>query len=238
LAVIGVALVAGLIIARTLLVPETFGKYGHYRADAVDEARSQELVYAGADVCYECHDDIFDLKAESHHRGVSCEVCHGPAAEHTEDPDEFSPNLPTGRDACLICHSYNPSRPSGFPQVLAERHNPGRTCMSCHDAHEPSLPSAISECSACHRDIANVKVVSHHAVLECSVCHQVPEEHMADPRFVRAAKPTDNSTCAVCHQRGSDVMTEYDPPKIDVESHTDRYLCWDCHYPHFPEARI
>lgn len=239
LAIIGVALIAGLIVARNLLVPESFGKYGHYRADAVDEIRTQEMVFAGAEICYDCHDDIVDEKEQSHHKGVTCEVCHGPAAAHAEAPDELTPDIPRDRDNCISCHGYNLSRPSGFPQIVSDRHNPGRLCMSCHRPHDPLLPHAPSECSACHRDIANVKVVSHHAALECAQCHTAPAEHLTNPRFVRAEKPTDASTCAKCHSREAEVLADFDAaPRIDIDSHSERYQCWDCHYPHFPEARI
>lgn len=239
LAIIFVALIAALVAARIMLVPESFGKYGHYRANAVDEIAAQEMVFAGAKACYECHDDIYDLKAQSRHKHVACEVCHGPAMDHTEAPDEVTPDIPTGRDGCTLCHGYNLSRPSGFPQIVSERHNPGRACMSCHEAHNPTLPHAPSDCSACHRDIANVKVVSHHAAVECTECHDVPDQHMANPRFVRAGKPTDAATCAKCHDRSLPILAEYDAaPRLDFDSHGERYQCWDCHYPHFPEARI
>ncbi len=26
-------------------------------------------------------------------------------------------------------------------------------------------------------------------------------------------------------------------PRIDLDTHNSRYLCWQCHYPHFPEGR-
>lgn len=234
-ALFGLAL-AALITARTLLVPESFGIYGHYRADVVDEIAAQPVVYAGAKVCNDCHDDIVELKEGSHHAGVACETCHGPAWAHTEAPDEVTPDIPRGRGFCPLCHGYEPSRPSGFPQILADRHNPGRPCMACHNPHNPLLPRAPGECAACHRDIANVKMVSHHTMLACTQCHAVPQEHLTSPRFARAQKPTDASTCATCHSRSA--TGEFEAPIIDFETHGDRYLCWDCHYPHHPEANL
>jgi hypothetical protein len=226
--------IAALILARSWLVPESFGQYGHYRADAVDEIREQPIVFAGSDACYDCHDDIVELKASSLHKGVACEVCHGPAAEHIEAPDEYTPDAPRGRGQCPLCHGYEVSRPSGFPQIVEARHNPGQPCMSCHEPHNPLLPHAPEECSACHRDIANLKIVSHHAMLACTQCHSVPGEHLSSPKFARAEIPTDAGTCAVCHEKGA--AHELHPPEIDFETHSERYLCWDCHYPHYPEA--
>ena len=130
-----ILILGALITARLLLVPDTFGDYGHYRADAVNEVAALEITYAGQEVCSECHDDIFETKRESHHRGVSCEVCHGPAVDHAEAPDEITPSAPRGRGYCPLCHGYNPARPSGFPQINPERHNPGKPCMTCHDPH-------------------------------------------------------------------------------------------------------
>jgi hypothetical protein len=228
--------VGGLIAARTILVPDSFGEYGHYRGNVVDEIKTQPIVYAGAAACYDCHFEIVEQKAQSHHKNVACEVCHGPAAAHIEAPDEYVPDAPRGRGYCPLCHGYDPSRPSGFPQIVAERHNPGKPCMSCHNPHNPLLPHAPEECSACHRGIANLKTVSHHAALACTQCHTVPEEHLSTPRFVRAEKPNDRSTCATCHERGA--KSELNPPTVDFDTHGERYVCWDCHYPHYPEAHL
>jgi hypothetical protein len=228
--------ISSLFVARYFLVPDSFGDLGHYRADSVEEIKAQIPVYAGYQVCYDCHDDIYDLKADSYHKGVSCEACHGPAGEHVEAPDEVTPNIPRGRGYCPLCHGYNPSRPSGFPQIMPERHNPGQECMECHDPHNPLLPHAPEECSACHRDIANVKMVSHHVNLACTVCHEAPDEHMSNPKFVKAQKPTSKETCGNCHDENSD--SDKKIPKIDIETHSERYLCWDCHYPHHPEANL
>lgn len=228
--------IAALIGARVLLIPESFGKYGHYRADAVDEIMAQPMMYAGSALCYDCHDDLVDLKGQSLHKNVTCEVCHGPAAEHIEAPDEFTPEAPRGRGYCTLCHGYDPSRPSGFPQILSERHNPGRPCMTCHNPHNPLLPHEPEECSACHRDIANLKTVSHHTELSCTQCHTVPQEHLTSPRFVRAEKPVNSETCAVCHSEAEE--GQLSAPKVDFRNHGNRYDCWDCHYPHHPEAHL
>lgn len=226
---------AALIVARILLVPETFGKYGYYRADAIDDIVATDVKYAGYQACQECHDDISEMKARSNHKGVSCEVCHGPAARHTEAPDEFTPDAPRERGYCPLCHGFNPSRPTGFPQIITELHNPGKPCMSCHNPHNPLLPHEPEECSACHREIASEKRVSHHASLSCETCHTVPEEHQTSPRFVSVRKPMTREFCGGCHGRGADSSKGI--PRIDLETHGQRYLCWDCHYPHHPEAR-
>lgn len=228
------AAIGAFVAARTLLVPPTFGDLGHYRADAVTDNADHEIVYAGYEACADCHDDIAEVKQGSFHAGVSCEVCHGPAALHVDAPDEYTPGAPRGRGNCTLCHGYNPARPTGFPQILPIQHNPGKPCMSCHEPHNPMLPHAPEECSACHRKIASQKLVSHHVELQCTRCHNVPDEHLSNPRFMRAEKPTSNALCGECHGQGSDSHNRV--PRVDMETHSERYLCWDCHYPHSPEA--
>jgi len=63
-----------------MMVPESFGKYGHYRANAVDDVMNLDIAYAGFEACADCHDDVVETKAGSRHAGVACESCHGPAA--------------------------------------------------------------------------------------------------------------------------------------------------------------
>ena len=228
--------IAALIAARQVLVPKTFGEYGHYRAAAVDEIANLPESYAGITVCADCHDDKVEELHGGRHRTLSCEVCHGAALAHAEDPGEMMPTIPRGRDFCPVCHGYNPARPSGFPQIVTSLHNPGKPCMECHYPHQPVTPTTPSECSACHREIVNQKSVSHHVNLKCTTCHEVPKRHFDEPRAVLAKKPTSNTLCGGCHARGAD--SPIGIPRIDVESHAGRYKCWDCHYPHFPEGRI
>ena len=235
LALVFAVMIAALITARTVLVPASFGKYGHYRADAVDAIMALDIKYAGYSACAECHRDILEQKAGSNHRNVACEVCHGPSAKHVNAPDEYTPTAPRDRGYCPLCHGYDPSRPTGFPQIITLTHNPGKPCMTCHNPHNPLLPHKPEECSACHREIASIERVSHHSSLPCNRCHSVPDQHSVTPRFVRATKPADREFCGGCHARGSSASKEI--PRVDLSTHGERYLCWDCHYPHNPEAR-
>ncbi len=221
-------------VARILLVPKSFGRHGHYRDEAVAEISTQEIKYAGYQACIECHSDVFELKAASNHKGLTCEVCHDAAAKHVEAPDEFTPTAPRQRGGCPVCHEYNPSRPTGFPQILAAQHNPGKPCMSCHNPHNPVTPRTPQDCSACHREISSQKSVSPHVTLACTKCHDVPNAHLVDPRSSLASKPSNREFCAQCHANGAN--SEAEIPRIDPATHGGRYQCWDCHYPHHPEA--
>ncbi len=234
LVIIFIILIATFISVRTVFEPESFGELGHYRADAIGENMDLELVYAGYEACYDCHDDIYEEKQDANHRSVSCEVCHGPAAKHVEEPEEFTPTAPRERGQCPLCHGYNAARPSGFPQILPEQHNLGKPCMSCHNPHSPTTPSAIEDCNACHRKISRVMNVSHHTTLSCEQCHVVPKEHFTNPRSVDAQKPVSRKLCGSCHDKQSKIAAGI--PKINMMTHNERYMCWDCHYAHSPEA--
>src|ERR1017187_3426825 len=119
---------------RKVLTPKSFYKFGHYRADAIDEIRALPISYAGVVECTECHMSIFEKKAKGFHRNVACEVCHGPSAQHAsaDDPEELKPTAPRQRALCPLCHNYNPARPTGFPQIITSQQNPGKPCMKCH----------------------------------------------------------------------------------------------------------
>lgn len=235
LAVIVLLAGAALIVVRQRFVPESFGEAGHYRADAVPAIAAQEPRYAGSLVCVECHDDIGEKKSASFHRNVACETCHEAAAAHAEDPTEVLPHRPNRREECLRCHEYVASRPTGFPQVIPAQHNPMKLCFGCHDPHDPTPPETPSTCGACHATVARTKAVSHHAALECQRCHEVREEHRLAPRTFPAKKPMTREFCGGCHARDANGMAE--APRIDMDEHEPRYVCWQCHYPHYPQGK-
>ncbi|MDH3456340.1 MAG: cytochrome c3 family protein [Gemmatimonadota bacterium] len=231
LAVFAVAVI-GLVVARGLLVPETFGDRGHYRAAAVDSISAREQRYAGHHECALCHSDVAETRLDGNHRNVSCEVCHEPAARHVAAPMDVKPVVAQNRGLCVLCHAYNPSRPTGFPQIDSVMHNPRVPCMRCHQPHAPETPVPPTSCSACHGQIASQLTVSHHAALPCSTCHEAPDEHRMNPRAVRPTKPTARAFCGTCHAGGLAGI-----PQIDLRNHGEPYVCWQCHYPHYPEAR-
>lgn len=237
LAIVFVIAIAGLVAARLYLVPETFGEVGHYRAAAVDTIAARAVKYAGHQRCGLCHGQIAARRLESNHRGVACEVCHGPAADHVAGPMNVKPPAPRERGFCPRCHAYNPSRPTGFPQIDPVAHNPLTPCITCHDPHQPEPPVTPEECGACHGQIARQKAISHHAPLGCTTCHETPERHKVAPRTVRPGKPADRSFCGGCH--GEDAPNQAglpQIPRVNLRTHGEGYLCWQCHYPHYPET--
>lgn len=224
-----------LLILRHRFVPETFGELGHYRSAAVDSALAQPVRYAGLQACVECHAEEGEIKARSFHRGLSCEVCHGAAYQHANDPGSGVPQIPKERGACLYCHEYLPSRPTGFPQIIERLHNPMQACTGCHNPHDPTPQRVPDACSACHATIARTLSTSHHASLRCETCHEAKPEHKETPRLALPTKPAQRDFCGKCH--ATDASSPQEIPRVDLTAHGGRYLCWQCHYPHYPEAR-
>jgi hypothetical protein len=233
LIVVFVLLGIALMVSWRLLIPETFGDLGRYRAAALEEVASRTKKYAGRQECAVCHSDIEALRVESNHRGVSCEVCHGPAADHAGAPMDTKPAISRERETCTLCHGFNPSRPTGFAQVDANTHNAPQACVTCHSPHAPEPPVTPEECGACHGQIARQKSVSHHATLSCSTCHVAQDEHKLSPREFRPTRPRDRPFCGGCHSE--EALAGVGIPQVDLGSHGNSYLCWQCHYPHYPE---
>ncbi len=233
LSVIVVVLVVLFIVARQYFIPEGYGKYGHYRAAAVDSIAALPVKYAGHQICADCHDDIVALKNSGYHYNVNCEACHGPAYAHTQGED-VALRIPD-RKYCLLCHEYLSSRPTGFPQVEDKEHHPMENCVDCHDPHDPTPPETPTQCKACHAQIANLKSQSSHMYVACERCHVTPEEHKITPREVKPSIPTNREFCGECHDTGSSAPSSI--PRVDIQTHHESYVCWQCHYPHFPEVK-
>ncbi len=223
------------VVVRQLFVPAGFGLYGHYRAPSLIENAAVQTKYTGSEVCAECHEAVVTDKKAGYHRGVACEACHGPAFTHTEDPENVKPQIPKGRAQCLLCHEYLSARPTGFPQVVSESHNPVKPCVSCHQPHNPKPPHTPKGCDACHAKIQRTIALSRHNSLHCTVCHKVPKEHKASPRTNKPQKLQSRDACGKCHAQ--DATGPKEVPRVNMATHGEKYLCWQCHYPHEPETR-
>ena len=137
-AVFVVGLIAFLAL-RAAVIPKSFGQYGPYRGKALSEIKSRPLSYAGHEVCEGCHPDVFELKSKGVHAQVNCESCHGPQANHAEEPGTVKPQLPDVAKLCVRCHSENIAKPANFPQVNAQEHSSGQPCNTCHKPHSPGF---------------------------------------------------------------------------------------------------
>ncbi len=126
------------LVARHYLVPPSFGQYGHYRGDALIDNALPEIHYAGQKACFDCHQDIQDLKAADVHSGIHCETCHGPGQKHVGSTEAADIIKPTGREFCGRCHSKNAARQeNAIFQIDINKHNIGKNCIECHNPHSP-----------------------------------------------------------------------------------------------------
>jgi len=68
-------------VARASLVPDSFGKWGAYRAGHIDEERERQPLISADDGCLECHEKQWDM-ADGKHANVPCADCHFLDGEH------------------------------------------------------------------------------------------------------------------------------------------------------------
>lgn len=123
---------------RGFMVPASFGQYGHYRGNAIQEIASRPVAYAGHQTCESCHADVLEIKAKGKHAHVACESCHGPLASHADDPSTTPEKLDIAT-LCVRCHEASSAKPRWFPQVASEEHSTGLSCDTCHKPHTPQL---------------------------------------------------------------------------------------------------
>jgi len=126
------------LIVRRLLIPDSFGEFGHYRGDALIENADKEMIYAGKAACIDCHSDINDMLLSDMHVNLSCEGCHGPGMKHA-DSMETSDIIKNGtREHCGRCHAIIPARQSSvITQInIKEHYIEIDKCIECHNPHQ------------------------------------------------------------------------------------------------------
>ena len=131
-------LVAAFLLFRSLMIPDTFGQYGHYRGASLDEIKALDVKYLGEAACLDCHEEYGDMKGEDLHAEISCESCHGPGWKHVEEPAPENIVVPSGREFCALCHEENAARSNrAVAQISLNEHNPDNSCVECHNPHAP-----------------------------------------------------------------------------------------------------
>lgn len=133
--------VLAFVLLRAVVIPRSFGQYGHYRGDAIREIAARPIAFAGHAVCESCHIDAVDQKKLGKHVVVPCEACHGALAGHSEDPSVTPPKLDTAV-ICVRCHEANSAKPKAFPQVVTADHSDGIACDTCHQPHRPAIEAS------------------------------------------------------------------------------------------------
>lgn len=121
-----------------------------YRRDAITLNAVQPLIYGGNESCLQCHAPASKKLALFKHRGLSCESCHGPLADHVRENKKSAPAVvDKSRWQCENCHTERINRPEDFPQFsktgsigkLVKKHtqlDDKKPCLECHDAHDPT----------------------------------------------------------------------------------------------------
>ncbi|MDO8749738.1 MAG: cytochrome c3 family protein [Dehalococcoidia bacterium] len=226
--------IAGIIIARQVLTPDSFGQFGYYRGDNVAEWAGLPLTFSETALCAECHSPKYTQWSSSAHAGVSCENCHGPAVAHIEKKQPLTVNRASS--LCLTCHERLLSRPSSFPQVISTQHNPGVSCATCHNPHNPVIgqPPAIphslegrADCLLCHGSQGLKPAPLNHAGRTIEICQLCHKPGSATPS---KAPPISSPTAATAAPTGTPTATNAaaGPPLIP-HSLAGRDDCLLCH---------
>jgi len=125
------------IFAKAYFTVDSFGLFGHYRADSVEEIAAQQPKYQGVAYCRQCHLQRVAFWSQGKHQGVKCEICHTAAAGHPTRR-----KLPVPADTvslCGSCHEAMPSRPAAsIKQVVITSHMGDQACIECHTPHSPT----------------------------------------------------------------------------------------------------
>jgi predicted CXXCH cytochrome family protein len=155
---------------------------------------------------------------------ANCVVCHG-VHDIREVKDPLSPAHPLRlAETCARCHAdaavmeksklpttqADEYRQSVHWEALSKRKDPSApTCSSCHGKHDTpraKVTSAGAVCEGCHSRVAAAYKNSYHkAMFEegsrgCVACHG--DHKIVEPSSALLAGAA--STCAPCHEGGSD----------------------------------
>ncbi len=144
-----VVLAAGGLLFKKLLVPKSFGVYGPYRADAIEEEMLVPVRHGTNESCFDCHKYEAKTHKKGRHQTISCEFCHGTFADHVDNNKKIA-TLPVKKEKeittlCLKCHNTEIKARSeeviktvAMPDHLKVQnvkltHN----CNQCHHVHAP-----------------------------------------------------------------------------------------------------
>lgn len=176
--------------------------------------------FVGRTVCASCHEDVAQAFANGPHgramalsrEGVlerSCESCHGPGAQHAQDPlaghiRGRGTAAETMAAACGQCHAW----PAVGQNLQAPAHaRAGVSCLSCHQSgHQAAKAERLLRgpeeqlCGSCHpRERSEFSLPFAHregrSPLPCSNCHGIHQE-----LFSSLGIPRDpQKRCVSCH---------------------------------------
>ena len=176
--------------AKLYFTDKSFGIYGHYRADAVAEIAADAPIYQGAAFCQSCHGEQYAMWRKGIHKVVTCETCHGAAAQHPAAAPPAAPPVPVdprmhSRIAaerldhvklailtdtvklCTLCHEKMPGRPATQRQIEVSRHAGGSNASSVITRTPPKLAAAGVSQAAKPVDVA----AGRKKAAACASCH-------------------------------------------------------------------
>jgi cytochrome c553 len=162
LLLLGAALVLAL-VARQFLIPESFYRFGHFRANSVTEIAAKEPVFQGSGYCTACHGERHAQWSASSHKSVACETCHGPAKGHPANG-----KLPTPTDTralCTLCHEAIVGRAQMPRQIVVASHAGDQPCKTCHNPHSPKIAAVAAKVTG------DVAAGGKLADAQCASCH-------------------------------------------------------------------
>lgn len=154
------------LVVRNALIPESFGRLGPYRADALGEIAALRSTWQADATCLKCHVEVGEEREGSAHEAVSCAHCHGLgrvhvaqarlAAESKElsiDPakkwdGDFLTTvdlyIARHRNTCLVCHRYVLGKPDDFLMIDVDEH------LADVEPKNPNSPAVCLECHGAH----------------------------------------------------------------------------------------
>jgi cytochrome c553 len=153
---------AAALLAKAYFTPDSFYRFGHYRADSVAEIAAQDPVFQTPPYCEPCHGERVATWSANSHKTVICETCHGAAKDH---PANGKLPVPSDtRKLCTLCHEAMPGRPRAQPQVDVAVHAGNQQCTQCHNPHAPKIGAAVER-------IAGDAAAGRKRAMACAACH-------------------------------------------------------------------
>ncbi len=141
---------------RALAIPSSWDSERWYRQESLTDIQQLPIRFGGNGSCAtsECHEPTeatrHDEKRGSldhgQHKGLACEVCHGPLVDHAKNGEKSQDaKITVANELCMSCHRQALGRPEQFAQfsttqiyhkVLKVRER--SLCRACHDPHDPT----------------------------------------------------------------------------------------------------